>query len=82
MPDTVILTLVWGTMESDFELPAKQPLTVWMESLKMALKSTFTGIRLEEKKVALVWKGIPIPKEATLEECGIFDGDILEVQVK
>ena len=82
MPDTVILTLIWGKEEADFELPAKQPVNMWMESLRMALKSVFSGIRLEEKQILLLWKGMAIPKDATFEACGIYDGEILEVQLK
>lgn len=81
MPDTVIITIIWNKKEADFELPAKQPVYSWIESLQEALKSVFYDIRTQGKALRLLWKGTAIPGEATLEECGIYDGEVLETQL-
>lgn len=82
MPDTVIVTLRNGAEESDFELPAKLPFQQWSDALAAALRQSFYGIRLEGKVICLCWQGRVIPREATLAQCGIYDGSILELQLE
>lgn len=82
MPDTVIVTIRSGADEADFELPAKMPFGQWMESLVQALRQSFYGLRLEGKTIGLYWQERAIPKEATLEQCGIYDGSILMLRLE
>lgn len=90
MPDTVIVTIKYGnkagenlsdSWEADFELPAKQPFKSWENALREALKNCFPGIRLEGKKLVLDFQKTVIPTDASLGECGIYDGAILELQM-
>lgn len=82
MPDTVIVTVCSGTDQADFELPAKIPLAQWTDTLEQALRQSFYGLRLEGKRVYLCWQERIIPKEATLEQCGIYDGSILMLRLE
>jgi uncharacterized ubiquitin-like protein YukD len=82
MPDTVIVTIRSGRDEADFELPAKLPFGQWAESLGNTLRQSFYGIRLEGKTISLQWQNRTIPEEATLEQCGIYDGSILMLQLE
>ena len=82
MPDTVIVTIRWNGEEADFELPLKQSESSFADSLKEAVKNSFYSARPEGKELVLLWNGTAIPAEASLEECGIFDGEILELRLK
>ena len=82
MPDTVIITARYGTEEADFELPAKLPLLQWKDALTTVLRQSFYGIRLEGKMLSLYWQDIRIPEEATLEQCGIYDGSIITLRLE
>ena len=82
MPNTVIVTIRGGADEADFELPAKIPLAQWSDSLEQSLRQSFYGLRLEGKRVCLCWQERVIPKEATLEQCGIYDGSILMLRLE
>ena len=82
MPDTVIVTLRYGAEEADFELPAKLPLLQWTDSLAAALRQSFYGIRLEGKNIALQWQNRSVPAEASLEQCGVYDGSILTLRLE
>ena len=81
MPDTVIVTIRYGADEADFELPAKVPFGQWKELLGQTLRMNFHGLRLDGKTVQLQWQNQKIPAEATLEQCGIYDGGILLLQL-
>jgi len=82
MPDTVVVTINWNKESADFELPVKAPFEKWVDALKEAVKHSFYGIRVEDKEISLLFHGKAIPKDATLAECSIFDGEILVLQVK
>lgn len=82
MPETVIITIRYGSEEADFELPSRVPFGQWKEALLHALRRSFYGIRLEGKSIVLRWQGIPIPNEASMEHCGIYDGSILLLELK
>lgn len=77
MPEYVIVTIRSNTEEADFELPAKLPFGQWIDSLSYALRQNFYGLRLEGKQIRLYWRDVAIPLEATLEQCGVYDGSIL-----
>lgn len=77
MPEYVMVTIRSGTDEADFELPAKIPFKQWKESLLHALRQTVHGLRVEGRQVSLYWQDVAIPPEATLEQCGVYDGSIL-----
>ena len=81
MPETVIITIRYGSEEADFELPSGVPFGQWKDALLHALRRSFCGIRLEGKSILLRWQGIAIPDEATMEHCGIYDGSILQLEV-
>lgn len=82
MPDTVIVTILSGGDEADFELPAKLPFQQWQDALAHALRQSFYGIRLEGKAVHLYWQDRVIPDEATLEQCGVYDGSVLMLRLE
>lgn len=82
MPDTVIVTIRNGGDEADFELPAKLPFGQWAEALGNTLRQSFYGIRLEGKAVRLYWQDRVIPDEATLEQCGVYDGSVLMLRLE
>lgn len=82
MPDTVIVTIRSGGDEADFELPAKIPFGQWQDALAQTLRQSFYGIRLEGKTVSLLWQNRSVPEEATLEQCGIYDGSVLMLQLE
>ena len=82
MPEYVIVTIRSGTEEADFELPAKLPFRQWADALIHALRQSFYGLRLEGKKIRLYWQDIAIPEEATLEQCGVYDGSVLILAVE
>lgn len=82
MPDTVIVTIRSGADEADFELPAKIPLAQWTDSLTQSLRQGFYGLRLEGRQVCLYWQERAIPQEATLEQCGIYDGSVLLLRLE
>lgn len=81
MPDTVIVTIRYGAEEADFELPAKLPLGQWQDTLGPTLRLHFHNLRLEGRGIALKWQNRTIPAEATMENCGIYDGSILLLEV-
>lgn len=82
MPEYVIVTIRTGTEEADFELPGKIPFRQWRDALVHALRQSFYGLRLEGKTVGLHWQGRCIPEDATLEQCGVYDGSILMLQLE
>ena len=82
MPDTVIVTARYGIEEADFELPAKLPLLQWRDAFTAALRQGFYGIRLEGKILSLYWQDRLIPGEATLEQCGIYDGSVITLRLE
>lgn len=82
MPDTVVLTIRYGAEEADFELPAKIPFGQWRDALGQTLRQHFRDLRLEGKNLGLAWQSRLIPSEATLEQCGIYDGSVLVLEVK
>ena len=82
MPDTVIVTIRSGADEADFELPAKIPFAQWADSFAQALRQSLRGLRLEGKRVCLYWQERSIPAEATLEQCGVYDGSILTLRLE
>ncbi len=81
MPDYVVVTVKYGERTADVELPAKVPFHRWKEALHSVCGKAFGGKCLEAVEVQLLYGGIVIGDNVTLEECCIFDGTILEVKV-
>lgn len=82
MPDTVIVTIRLGVDEADFELPTKIPFGQWQEALGQTLRMNFHGLRLEGRRIWLQWQNRKIPVEATLEQCGVYDGSVLMLDLE
>lgn len=79
MPETVLITIDYNGQNADFELPAKLPIKMWINSLHAAMKMSFRGIHLDGKSIFLSVSGKKLPLDATFEEYGIFDGRKLQL---
>lgn len=82
MPETVLVTICHGGAQADFELPAKLAISLWADALRDALRISFRGIRLENKKVSLLADNAELPADKTFEELGIYDGRILQLRLE
>ena len=67
--------------EEDFEVPAKVPIKSCEESLKSALRVQFPQMTLQGKKIRLKSAEGYLRPEYSLEQYGIYDGSILEIEV-
>ena len=81
MPETIVATLLWNGQEADFELPAKVPLKGFAAPLGRALKLAFPGIFLQGMHIRLKKEYGFLAEDATLEDYGIFDGAVLQVEL-
>lgn len=79
MPETVIVTVRYGREEYDFELPARIAVENWIESFLANARVVFAGFLIQGRNAEFRCDGILIKPQYSLEQCGIFDGRILEV---
>lgn len=81
MPEMVIVTVCWNGQEEDFEIPSMVPVQIWLPMFAAAAKLKFQGIMLQNRELQLYSEGRRLVSECTLEQCGLYDGSILELQV-
>lgn len=81
MPETVLVTIRWNGNESDFELPSFTPAGTWLSNLCETARLVFSGLQFQGKEVRILYDGKSLSPEDTLEQCGIYDGSTLELQV-
>lgn len=81
MRDTVIVTLHDGprSFSADLEFPLDQPLETLLPLAAVALAETFPAKYSAVGRLSPRLNGLPLPERATLRECGVWDGDILEI---
>ena len=79
MPETVLVSIECGGRQADFELPARVPLKHVERALLEAVRSTLMIFPEPDTQPELRFRGIAISKEWTLEQCGVFDGSILQL---
>lgn len=81
MPEMVIVTVRWNGQEEDFEIPSMVPVKIWLPMFAAAAKLKFQGILIQNREIQLYSESRRLIPECTLEQCGIYDGSILELQV-
>lgn len=81
MPETVIVTVKYQGQEHDFELPAQITVENWTDSFLMTARSVFDGFLIQGRSAKFLSGGVRIQEKYTLEQCGIYDGSIIEVQL-
>lgn len=81
MPERVIVTLSCKGQQADFELSARVPLKRMEEPLRQALRASFPQLSLRGYGIALRTPEGLLSPEYTLEEYGVFDGSILQVEL-
>lgn len=81
MPEMVIVTVRWNGQDGDFEIPSMVPVQNWLPMFASAAKLEFRGITLQNREILLYSEGKRLVPECTLEQCGIYDGSILELQI-
>lgn len=81
MPETVIVTVKYQGQEYDFELPSQVTVENWSESLLMTARAVFDGFLIQGRKAQFTSGGVRIQEDCTLEQCGIYDGSRIEVQL-
>ena len=81
MPDTVIVTVRCGKFSGDFELPAQLPLKDWETALLEAAQAQFSLCLRPGSKLRLAAGQTTIQSHWTLEQCGIYDGSILNLTI-
>ena len=79
MPEMVIVTICCGGCRGDFELPARLPLKNWEAALLDAVRNRFAIFPQQGQTPRLMKDQIPIQPQWTLEQCGIYDGSILQL---
>jgi len=81
IPEMVIVTVRWNGQEEDFEIPSMVSVQNWLPMFKTAAKLKFQGITLQNREIQLYSAGRKLVPECTMEQCGIYDGSILEMQI-
>lgn len=81
IPEMVIVTVRWNGQEEDFEIPSRVSVQIWLPMFATVAKLKFQGIMLQNRELQLYSEGRRLVPECTLEQCGIYDGSILELQV-
>lgn len=81
MPEMVIVTVCWNGQEVDFEIPSMIPVGKWLPMFVSTAKLKFQGIQFQNREVQLYKEGKRLVPECTLEQCGIYDGSILELRI-
>ena len=81
MPETVLVTICCGGSQGDFELPARIPLASWEKALLEAVQSRFGLWTGKGGKLQLTKDRVQIQPGWTLEQCGIYDGSILQLVI-
>lgn len=81
MRDNVIITIKYENLEGDFEIPAKVPIKSCEDSLKSALKVQFPQLVFHGKKIRLKSREGYLRPEYSLEQYGIYDGTIIEMEI-
>jgi len=77
MVETIILTIQYNDQAADFELPASVKIKDWITPLQSALRNSFYGIRLQNKKIQLYYENQLLREDESLLNYGIYDGSIL-----
>ena len=81
MPESVIVSVRWNGQEEDFEITSMVSVQHWLPMFATAAKLKFQGSTLQNREVQLYVDGKKLVPECTLEQCGIYDGSILELRI-